>query len=135
MLSALSKGNAINNFLEQITFQVLPMLIDLGSAIFYFGVVFDAYYALVVTTITFSYLRLTVRVAREEEAVKNDSLTSYETVKYFNAGITSSNTICSSTINKLFDSQHVLDISGLTASKVSPDGKIPDRDVGSKVIC
>lgn len=99
VLSALSKGNAINNFLEQITFQVLPMLIDLGLAIFYFGVVFDAYYALVVTIITFSYLYLTVRMARwrsnqrrqmtnlsrEEEAVKNDSLTSYETVKYFNA--------------------------------------------------
>jgi ABC-type transport system involved in Fe-S cluster assembly fused permease/ATPase subunit len=99
VLSALSKGNAINNFLEQITFSVLPMVIDLGLAIFYFGVVFDAYYALVVTIITFSYLYLTIRMARwrseqrrqmtnlsrEEDAVKNDSLTSYETVKYFNA--------------------------------------------------
>lgn len=99
VLSALSKGNAINNFLEQITFSVLPMVVDLGLAIFYFGVVFDAYYALVVTIITFSYLYLTIRMARwrseqrrqmtnlsrEEDAVKNDSLTSYETVKYFNA--------------------------------------------------
>lgn len=99
VLSALSKGNAINNFLEQITFSVLPMVIDLGLAIFYFGVVFDAYYALVVAIITFSYLYLTIRMARwrsdqrrqmtnlsrEEDAVKNDSLTSYETVKYFNA--------------------------------------------------
>ncbi len=99
VLSALSKGNAINNFLEQITFQVVPMVFDLGVAIVYFGIAFDAYYALVVAIITFSYLYLTIRMARwrseqrrqmtnlsrEEDAVKNDSLTSYETVKYFNA--------------------------------------------------
>jgi ABC-type transport system involved in Fe-S cluster assembly fused permease/ATPase subunit len=99
VLSALNKGNAINNFLEQITFQVVPMVFDLGVAIIYFGYKFDAYYALVVSIITFAYLYLTIRMARwravqrremtnlgrEEEAVKNDSLTSYETVKYFNA--------------------------------------------------
>ncbi|CAG8973932.1 hypothetical protein HYALB_00003710 [Hymenoscyphus albidus] len=99
VLSALSKGNAINNFLEQITFQVIPMVFDLGVAVVYFGIAFDAYYALVVAIITFSYLYLTIRMARwrsdqrrqmtnlsrEEDAVKNDSLTSYETVKYFNA--------------------------------------------------
>ena len=99
VLSALSKGNAINNFLEQVTFQVIPMVFDLGVAIVYFGLFFDAYYALTVTIITFSYLYLTIRMARwrseqrrqmtnlsrEEDAVKNDSLTSYETVKYFNA--------------------------------------------------
>ncbi|TAQ83126.1 hypothetical protein B7494_g8550 [Chlorociboria aeruginascens] len=99
VLSALSKGNAINNFLEQVTFQVLPMVFDLGVAIVYFAYYFDAYYALAVSIITFSYLYLTIRMARwrseqrrqmqnlsrEEDAVKNDSLTSYETVKYFNA--------------------------------------------------
>ncbi|KAL2075784.1 hypothetical protein VTL71DRAFT_727 [Oculimacula yallundae] len=99
VLSALSKGNAINNFLEQITFQVLPMVFDLGVAIIYFALYVDAYHALVVGMITFAYLYLTVRMARwrsiqrrqmtnlsrEEDAVKNDSLTSYETVKYFNA--------------------------------------------------
>jgi ABC-type transport system involved in Fe-S cluster assembly fused permease/ATPase subunit len=99
VLSALSKGNAINNFLEQVTFQMIPMVFDLGVAIVLFGVKFDAYYALIVAIITFSYLYLTIRMARwrseqrrqmttlsrEEDAVKNDSLTSYETVKYFNA--------------------------------------------------
>ncbi|KAI1005391.1 ABC transporter [Podosphaera aphanis] len=99
VLSALGKGNAINNFLEQVTFQVAPMIFDLGVAIVYFGIAFDAYYALIVAIITFSYLYLTVRMARwrshqrrqmtnlsrEEDAVKNDSLISYETVKYFNA--------------------------------------------------
>lgn len=99
VISALNKGNAINNFLEQITFQAVPMVFDLVVAIVYFGYKFDAYYALVVSIITFAYLYLTIRMARwravqrremtnlgrEEEAVKNDSLTSYETVKYFNA--------------------------------------------------
>jgi ABC-type transport system involved in Fe-S cluster assembly fused permease/ATPase subunit len=99
VLSALSKGNAINNFLEQVTFSMLPMIFDLGVAIVYFAVAFDAYYALVIAIITFAYLYLTIRMARwrseqrrqmtnlsrEEDAVKNDSLTSYETVKYFNA--------------------------------------------------
>lgn len=99
VISALGKGNSINNFLEQITFQVLPMLIDLVFAIIYFAIAFDAYYALTVIAITSCYLYLTIRMAqwrskqrremanlnREEDAVKNDSLTAYETVKYFNA--------------------------------------------------
>ncbi|KAJ9260125.1 hypothetical protein DTO207G8_822 [Paecilomyces variotii] len=99
VLSALSKGNSINTFLEQVTFQVVPMLIDLCVAIGYFLVAFDAYYALVVAIVTFCYLYVTVRMAqwraeirrqmvnasRQEDAVKNDSMVSYETVKYFNA--------------------------------------------------
>lgn len=99
VLSALSKGDAINGFLETITFNVLPMIVDLIIAIVYFGILFDAYYALIIGIVTFSYLYLTVRMARwrskqrrsmtnlsrEESAVKNDSLTSYESVKYFNA--------------------------------------------------
>ncbi|MCJ1389023.1 hypothetical protein MMC18_001876 [Xylographa bjoerkii] len=99
VLSALSKGNSINTFLEQVTFQVLPMLIDLAVAIVYFLIAFDAYYALVVAIVTFAYLYLTIRLAqwraeirrdmvnssRQEDAVKNDSMISYETVKYFNA--------------------------------------------------
>ncbi|KAF2151661.1 putative vacuolar ABC heavy metal transporter [Myriangium duriaei CBS 260.36] len=99
VLSALGKGNAINNFLESVTFQVFPMLIDLCVAIGYFLIYFDAYYALVVAIVTFWYIYLTIRMAqwradlrrqmvnsdREVDAVKNDSMVSYETVKYFNA--------------------------------------------------
>ncbi|KAJ5095782.1 hypothetical protein NUU61_005138 [Penicillium alfredii] len=99
VLSALSKGSSINTFLEQVTFQVVPMLIDLGIAVGYFLIAFDAYYALVVGISTFGYLYVTVRMAqwraeirrqmvnasRQEDAVKNDSMVSYETVKYFNA--------------------------------------------------
>lgn len=84
VLSALSKGNSINTFLEQVTFQVVPMLIDLCVAIGYFLIAFDAYYALVVAIVTFCYLYVTVRMAqwraeirrqmvnasRQEDAVK-----------------------------------------------------------------
>jgi ABC-type transport system involved in Fe-S cluster assembly fused permease/ATPase subunit len=99
VLSALSKGSSINTFLEQVTFQVVPMLVDLVIAFGYFLVKFDAYYALVVGISTFGYLYVTIRMAqwraeirrqmvnasRQEDAVKNDSMVSYETVKYFNA--------------------------------------------------
>ncbi|KAF2748529.1 hypothetical protein M011DRAFT_493829 [Sporormia fimetaria CBS 119925] len=99
VLSALGKGSSINTFLEQVTFQVAPMILDLAVAIGYFLVKFDAYYALVITIVTFWYFYLTIRMAqwraeirremvnadREEDAVKNDSMVSYETVKYFNA--------------------------------------------------
>lgn len=84
VLSALSKGSSINTFLEQVTFQVVPMLVDLVVAIVYFLIVFDAYYALVVTIVTFCYLYVTIRMAqwraeirrqmvnasRQEDAVK-----------------------------------------------------------------
>lgn len=84
VLSALGKGSSINTFLEQVTFQVVPMLIDLAVAIGYFLIRFDAYYALVISVVTFWYIYLTIRMAqwraeirremvnadREEDAVK-----------------------------------------------------------------
>lgn len=84
VLSALGKGSSINTFLEQVTFSVVPMLIDLAVAIGYFLVRFDAYYALVIAVVTFWYIYLTIRMAqwraeirremvnadREEDAVK-----------------------------------------------------------------
>ena len=99
VLSALGKGASLNTFLESITFNVLPMLVDLGVAVVYFLIWFDAYYALVIAVVTFWYIYITIRMAswradirrqatnasREEDAVKNDSMMSYETVKYFNA--------------------------------------------------
>ncbi|KAK1466826.1 ABC transporter [Colletotrichum melonis] len=99
VLSALNKGASINSFLEQVTFSVAPMILDLLLAVVFFCWYFDATYGAIVSCLTFWYLFLTIRMAqtradqrrlmsnadREEEAVKNDSITSYETVKYFNA--------------------------------------------------
>lgn len=84
VLSALGKGSSINTFLEQVTFSVAPMVIDLVVAIAYFLFYFDAYYALIVAIVTFWYVYLTIRMAqwraeirremvnadREEDAVK-----------------------------------------------------------------
>lgn len=84
VLSAMNKGSSINTFLEQVTFNVVPMMVDLCVAIAYFLIAFDPYYALVITVVTFWYIYLTVRMAtwrgdirremvnadREEDAVK-----------------------------------------------------------------
>ena len=72
VLSALNKGNSINTFLEQVTFQVLPMLIDLGVAIGYFLIKFDAYYALVVAIVTFVYLYITIRLAQWRADIRRE---------------------------------------------------------------
>lgn len=99
LISALNKGSSINNFLEMITFNVGPMLFDLVVAIIYLTWKFDVYLGLVVAIVTFLYIYVTIRLAawrvtlrrnytnadREMEAVKNDSLHSWDTVKYFNA--------------------------------------------------
>lgn len=76
VLSALSKGNSINTFLEQITFQVFPMLIDLAVAIGYFLIAFDAYYALVVAIVTFAYLYLTIRLAQWRAEIRREMVNS-----------------------------------------------------------
>lgn len=72
VLSALSKGSSINTFLEQVTFQVFPMLIDLGVAIGYFLFAFDAYYALVISIVTFVYLYITVRLAQWRAEIRRE---------------------------------------------------------------
>ncbi|KAJ9616451.1 ATP-binding cassette-type vacuolar membrane transporter Hmt1 [Cladophialophora chaetospira] len=99
LISALNKGSSINSFLEMVTFQVGPMVFDLVVAVVFLSIKFDAYLGLVVAIVTFLYIYVTIRLAawrvtlrrnyvnadREMEAVKNDSLHSWDTVKYFNA--------------------------------------------------
>ena len=88
VISALSKGNSINTFLEQVTFQLGPMFVDLIVAFIYFLIKFDAYYALVIAIVTCVYIYATIRLAqwrvnvrremtnfdRQQEAVKYGSL-------------------------------------------------------------
>lgn len=64
VLSALTKDSSVNTFLEQITFGVVPMILDLGTAIGYFLVAFDVYYALVITIVTLCYLYITISLAK-----------------------------------------------------------------------
>lgn len=72
VLSALGKGSSINNFLEQVTFQVVPMLIDLVVAVAFFLVAWDAYYALVVAIVTFVYLYITIRLAQWRAEIRRE---------------------------------------------------------------
>lgn len=72
VVSALGKGNSINNFLEQLTFQFIPMIVDLCVGVGYFMIEFDAYYALTVTVVTFWYIYLTVRMAQWRIDVRRD---------------------------------------------------------------
>lgn len=72
IMSALNKGASLNSFLSQVTFTFAPMMLDLGVAIGYFLIGFDAYYALVVTLITFAYVYLTIRLAQGRTKIKRE---------------------------------------------------------------
>ncbi|KAK9373290.1 P-loop containing nucleoside triphosphate hydrolase protein [Lipomyces chichibuensis] len=99
IVSTLDKSHAITSFVERITFQMVPMLIDMALAIGYFVVTMDRYYAMVVICIATAYVwastklsqkrvenkRSLVRNSIVEYGIKVDSITAYETIKYFSA--------------------------------------------------
>lgn len=79
--AALNKAKSINKLLEQITFQALPTLLDLGIAIGYFFVMFDAYYALAVATTTFTHLYITIYLAHWRRGLRREMLDSSRQVE------------------------------------------------------
>lgn len=97
--SALSRGAAMNTFLENFCFQVFPMVFDIFVAGVFFFVKYDAFYTIIVFFIMWSYIFLTIYVAkyrgkqrrdmatkmREMEAIKTDAIMAYETVQHNNA--------------------------------------------------
>lgn len=94
--SALSRGSSINTFLESFCFQVFPMVFDIFVAGIFFFVRYDPFYTIIVFFIMWSYIFLTIYVAkfrarqrrdmavktREMEAVKTDAIVAYETVQH-----------------------------------------------------
>ncbi|VUC26310.1 unnamed protein product [Clonostachys rosea] len=94
--SALSRGAAMNTFLESFCFQVFPMVFDIFLAGVIFFVKYDAFYTIIIFFIMWSYIFLTIYVAkyrgkqrrdmatklREMEAVKTDAIIAYETVQH-----------------------------------------------------
>ncbi|KAG7103951.1 ABC transporter aclQ like protein [Verticillium longisporum] len=94
--SALSRGAAINTFLESFCFQVFPMVFDIFVAGVIFFIKYDAFYTIIVFFIMWSYIFLTIYMAkyrgrqrrdmtiktREMEAVKTDAILAYETVQH-----------------------------------------------------
>ncbi|KAF2789636.1 heavy metal tolerance protein [Melanomma pulvis-pyrius CBS 109.77] len=99
VMSALSKGGALNTFLDGLAFQLFPMVADLWIAAGYFFFVFDAFYSLMIISVTWFYIFITIYMAkyrgrarremvkreREMEAAKTDALLSYETVHHSGA--------------------------------------------------
>ncbi|KAK1753551.1 putative abc heavy metal transporter [Echria macrotheca] len=94
--SALSRGAAINTFLESFVFTVLPMIFDIFVAGVIFFVKYDAFYTVIVFFIMWSYIFLTIYMtkyrvrqrrdmamkSREMDAVKTDAILAYETVQH-----------------------------------------------------
>ncbi|KAI0390337.1 ABC heavy metal transporter [Xylariaceae sp. FL0594] len=99
VISALSKGGALNTFLDGLIFQLFPMVADLWIAATYFYFNFNAFYSLLVISATWFYIYITIYMAkyrgrarremakreREMEAAKTDALLSYETVHHCGA--------------------------------------------------
>ncbi|KAF1950195.1 hypothetical protein CC80DRAFT_529081 [Byssothecium circinans] len=96
VMSALNKGSALNTFLDSFAFQLFPMVFDLGVAAVYFLIRFDAFYSLILIGVMWSYIYMTMYMAqwrlrarrqmatkdREMDAVKTDTMMSYETVHH-----------------------------------------------------
>ncbi|KAL5364120.1 putative transport protein [Aspergillus floccosus] len=96
VISALSKGSALNTFIDSLIFQLFPMVADIGVAAAYFLVKFDPFYSLIILTVGGTYLFVTIYMAkyrgrarremvtrdREMDAIKTDAIMSYEVVHY-----------------------------------------------------
>jgi ABC-type transport system involved in Fe-S cluster assembly fused permease/ATPase subunit len=70
--SALSRGSAMNTFLESFLFQVVPMILDILFAAIYFFTAYNAFYTLIVLTIMWSYVFLTIYMAKFRARQRRD---------------------------------------------------------------
>ncbi|OLL26444.1 Heavy metal tolerance protein [Neolecta irregularis DAH-3] len=98
VLRSLDHGESISSFISDLSFHMVPNLIDLVVAIAYFIIFYDPYYALVVIIVMVSWTyifvgmvrkrkkerRRLVCLRRNEAAIRNDSVVNYETIKAFN---------------------------------------------------
>lgn len=73
--SALSRGSSMNTFLESFLFQVVPMIIDILFAAIYFFVAFNAFYTVIVLAIMWSYIFLTIYLAKFRARQRRDMAT------------------------------------------------------------
>ena len=98
ILRVIDRGTqSINNLLSYVLFNIIPTFVDIGVAVVYFVIAFDAWFGLIVFTTMICYLLFTVyitewrtkyrRVMNERDnksrAISVDSLLNFETVKYY----------------------------------------------------
>ena len=72
VISALSKGSALNTFLDSFAFQLAPMVADLWIAAVYLIIDFDMFYALVVICVTWTYIYVTIYMAKFRGRARRD---------------------------------------------------------------
>ena len=98
LYQTINLGHSVNNLLETIMFQILPLLVDLVVAFAYLYYLFGAYMALIVGAVVVAYLwastyfnalQITVRRGlignlHKEWQLMYDSMGSWQTVSYFN---------------------------------------------------
>lgn len=98
ILRVIDRGTqSMNNLLSYVLFNILPTFVDVGIAIIYFVISFDAWFGLIVFTTMTGYLLFTVYITEwrtkyrrimnerdnETRAKAVDSLINFETVKYY----------------------------------------------------
>lgn len=98
VLRVMDRGTqSINNLLSYILFNIVPTFADIGVAVVYFVIAFDAWFGLIIFTTMTTYLLCTIyiqewrtkfrRVMNELDNVTRakgvDSLLNFETVKYY----------------------------------------------------
>ncbi|KAJ2007439.1 ATP-binding cassette-type vacuolar membrane transporter Hmt1 [Coemansia thaxteri] len=90
---------SVVSLLSSILFNIIPTLVDIVLACYFFSVMFDLYFGTIVLTTMVSYLGITILLTgwrsryrrlsnyldNEMEARAVDSLLNFETVKYYNA--------------------------------------------------
>ncbi|KAJ2490521.1 ATP-binding cassette-type vacuolar membrane transporter Hmt1 [Coemansia sp. RSA 2050] len=90
---------SVVSLLSSILFNIIPTLVDIALACYFFSVMFDLYFGTIVLTTMTSYLAATILLTgwrsryrrlsnyldNEMEARAVDSLLNFETVKYYNA--------------------------------------------------
>jgi len=98
LYQTINLGHSVNNLLETILFQIIPMLVDLAVAFAYLYYLFGVYMALVVAAVVLTYLwastyfnarQITVRRGlignlHKEWQIMYDTVGSWQTVSYFN---------------------------------------------------
>jgi ATP-binding cassette, subfamily B, vacuolar membrane transporter HMT1/ACLQ len=85
VLSALTKGSALNTFLDSFAFQLFPMVLDLGIAAAYFLIRLDPFYSLIIIAVMWCYIYMTIYMAMWRAKARRDMATKdreMDAVKY-----------------------------------------------------
>lgn len=75
VMSALGKGGALNTFLDGFAFQLFPMIFDLAIAAVWLFIRFDAFYSIIVITVMWGYIFVTIYMAKYRGKARREMAT------------------------------------------------------------